>query len=276
MKSLVFPLVLLASGATATTALADDPAACVDAASKAQKLRNSHQLLEARAALRICAAAGCPPVVQSDCVPWLAEVEKVLPGVVVTAKDGAGADILDVKVTVDGQPFLTKLDGQSVAIDAGPHTFHFQAPDGTTLDRQVVVREGDKGQSIAVVLGAAPVTPSSVTPEAGGSPWRTTAWVIGGVGVAGILIGAITGGIAVADKSAADCTNNICNQGTVSGIKGAAVASDVGFIAGGILTAGGLALVLFGPKGGHSTTTGVRLLPVVTAGGGEIMAGGRF
>jgi hypothetical protein len=274
MKTSVLPLALIALLATATTAAADDPGACVEAASKAQKLRNAHQLVEARAALRICASQGCPAVVQSDCVPWLAEVETVLPGVVVAAKDGSGGDLVDVKVTVDGQPFLTKLDGQSMPIDAGPHTFHFETTDGTTLDRQVVIREADKGQTVAVVLakaGAASEPPSS----GGSSTWKTVGWVTGGVGVAGVLIGAISGGIATAEKGS-DCTGTVCNPGTTGGIKSAALVSDIGIIAGAVLVVGGGALVLFGPKGGGPSKAAVRVMPVFTSNAGEMVAAGSF
>jgi hypothetical protein len=270
--------------ALASPAAADDKAACLDAAAKAQTLRAAHHLLDARVQLRICAAANCPEVVQSDCVPWLAEVEKALPAVVVSAKNAAGADLIDVKVTVDGQPFATHLTGQAVAMDAGPHTFHFEAADGSTLDQQVLIKEGAKDQPVAVVLksggaGAAPAgapAPSQGSPT-GTSTLRTVGWIVGGVGVAGLAAGVVSGIIAVSDKSSANCNgNNVC-QGSVSGVKSAALAADIGFIAGGVLVAGGAGLVLFAPRGAPAaSSTGVRMLPVLTAGGGGLVAGGSF
>jgi hypothetical protein len=282
LRPVLATLTLSLTSLVATTASAQDPAACVASASKAQKLRNAHKLVEARAELRICAAGTCPAALQSDCVPWLAEVEKLLPGVVVGAKDDTGADLINVKVSVDGQPLLTKLDGQSIPIDAGAHTFHFEGPDGQTLDRDVVIREGDKGQTVAVVLprpggakpGAGPG--AAAAPESGSSTLRTVGWVVGGVGAAGVVVGLISGIVALSDKSSADCTNNVCNPGSLSGLKTTSAVSTAGWVAGGVLLAGGAGILLFGPKGNSAPTTGVRLMPVLSAGGGAMVAGGSF
>jgi hypothetical protein len=173
MKTCLLLGLLLPASLVATAAVADDKAACLDAATKAQRFKDTHKLVEAREQLRICAAAECPAVVQTDCANWLAEVEKALPTVVVIAKSGAGADLVDVKVTVDGHPFVTKLDGQAIPMNAGPHTFHFEGADGT-LDQQVVVTEGEKSQKVAIVLGAPPPAPDT---SGSSSTWKTAGWV---------------------------------------------------------------------------------------------------
>jgi hypothetical protein len=80
----------LAGVATAKTSAAQDKAACLDAADKGQQLGSAHKLIEARDKFRVCAAAGCPAVVQGDCAGWLDAVEKDLPNVVPLAKDDAG------------------------------------------------------------------------------------------------------------------------------------------------------------------------------------------
>jgi hypothetical protein len=98
--------------------------------------------------------------VQSDCARWLDEVEAALPTVVVTAKSGAGVDLVDVKVSVDGKLLVSKLDGQGVSMNAGPHTFHFEGADGTSLDQAVMIKEGVKNQPVVGVLGAAPALPA--------------------------------------------------------------------------------------------------------------------
>jgi len=262
-----------------TAVFADDKAACLDAASKGQRFKGTHKLVEAREQLRICAAAGCPAVVQTDCANWLAEVEKALPSVVASAKNWGGADLVDVKVSVDGEPLVLKLDGQAVPMNAGPHTFHFDGADGS-IDRQIVVTEGEKNQRITVVLGApTPAAPAAAEPDAGGSssPWMSVGWVLGGAGVVGLGIGAVFGIVTLGDRSSAHCdANNLCDPGTTGGIRSAALVSDVGWIAGGVLLGTGAALVLFGPSGSHKASKGVRLAPVVTASGAEITAGGSF
>jgi hypothetical protein len=272
MKTRLLLGLLLPASLVATAAFADDKAACLDAAAKGQRFKDTHKLVEAREQLRVCAAAACPAVVQSDCANWLAEVEKALPTVVVTAKSGAGADLVDVTVTVDGQPIVSKLDGQAIPMNAGPHTFHFEGADGT-LDQQVVVTEGEKSQKVAIVLGAPPPAPDT----GGSSTWKTVGWVLGGVGVAGLGVGTVAGIIAMGDKNNAGCnSSNVCNQGTTGAIKSTALISDIGWIAGGVLLAGGAALVLFAPGGSHDATSGLRVAPVVTASGGAMVMGGSF
>jgi hypothetical protein len=291
MKSRILLGLFLAAMAQTTAAFGDDKAACLDAASKGQRLKATHKLVDARDQLRVCAASQCPAVVQSDCANWLAEVESALPTVVVTARDGTGADLADVKVSVDGQPLLAKLDGQAVPMDAGPHTFRFErAKDDASLERQVIVREGEKNQAVAVVLGAAraaPAPPSGATgvPSPGGgdrpasTPWKTIGWVLGGAGVVGLGVGAAFGLSAMGDKSSADCNpSNQCAPGPLGSARSAALAADVGFVAGGVLLAGGVALVLVGSGASatRETAGSVKVAPTVGASGGGLVLGGSW
>jgi len=293
---------VLLLGLVATTALvtssasADVKAACLDASSKAQTLRDAHKLVEAREQLRVCAAALCPSVVQSDCANWLADVEKALPSVVLVAKNGAGSDLADVTVSVDGQLLASKLDGQALPINAGPHTFHFERGDGSTLDRQVIIREGEKNQEVAAVLGAAaPVSPApppaaTSAPDSSGlhpveqqgssSPLRTAGWVLGAAGVVGLGVGAVFGAVAMGEKSSADCNaNNQCQPGPLSSARSAALGSDVGFIAGGVLLAAGAALVLLTPSANSAnekSTASLKVAPMVGTTGGGVVLGGSW
>jgi hypothetical protein len=284
MKRTAFTVLCGAIAFATPPAVAQDKAACLDAASKAQSLRDAHKLVEAREQLRVCASVGCPGVVQSDCGNWLVEVERALPTVVVAAKSPAGADLFDVRVTVDGAPLASKLDGQAVPINAGPHTFHFESAAAGAVDAQVLVKEGEKNQPISVVLGtpAPSVTPSQPTDSGGGpSPWKTVGWVTGGVGVAGLALGAILGFVALYDKSNAHCDaqTNLCDPGTSNVIKTAALLSDIGWIAGGVLLATGAGFVLLSGGGGHpqnASAASARLAPVVTANGGGAALVGRW
>ncbi len=300
LRTLLLPALVLSTLAAGSVAHADDKAACLDAAAKGQRLRDTHRLVEAREQLRICAQASCPAVVQSDCASWLSDVEKTMPTVVVTARNAAGDDIADVRVSVDGQALVSRLDGQAVPLNAGLHAFHFEGAGGAVLDKQVMVREGEKNQSIAIVLGAAPApvpapapSPASpapapapapatgpapaTAPASSGGGSHTLAWVLGGAGVVGLGVGAVFGIVAMNAKSSANCdSTGVCDYGTTSGIKTDALVADVGFIGGGLLLAGGAALLLF--SGGHDAATGlhVHVAPSVVAGGGGATLGGRW
>jgi hypothetical protein len=78
------------------------------------------------------------------------------------AKNAAGSDLVDVKVTVDGAPLATKLDGLAVDVDPGAHTFAFEAPDGR-VEQKVVITEGGKAQRVSVAFGAPGTAPVVTT-----------------------------------------------------------------------------------------------------------------
>jgi hypothetical protein len=276
---------LAAALAASTGAHADDKAACLEGASNGQALRRAHRLVEAREQFRTCSAQRCPAVVQADCLNWLDAVEKSLPSVVVAATDGAGAPRVDVKVRVDGELLQLKLDGRAVPLNPGLHVFHFEAGDGAGVEEQVLVREGEQNQNVSVVLKDANAPGSNSAPDSAAAPatgtgegglpaaaessfWKTVGWVLAGVGVAGIATGTAFGIVAIGDKNAAHCgADNLCDPGSLGGLKSAALVSDVGWIAGGAMLAGGLALVLFAPRSG-APAAGVKVAPVLVGSGG--------
>jgi hypothetical protein len=152
-RIVAFHAALAASCFLASTALADDKQVCSDAYKQAQTLRDAHKLTSAREQLRICGRAECPGFIAKDCAGWLKDVEPRIPSVVLVAKNAAGSDLTEVKVTIDGAPLVTKLDGLAVDVDPGVHVFGFEASDGKA-EQKVVVTEGGKAQRVAATLGA--------------------------------------------------------------------------------------------------------------------------
>ena len=285
-----FLATLLVAGTASSFASADDKAVCLDAADKGQTARSAHHLREAREQFRRCVRKECPAVVQKDCATWLESVGAQMPTVIVRAKDATGADIIDVRVTVDGNAFSDKLDGQAVAMDPGAHAFHFEMADGTKVDRQVLIVEAQKNQTVEAVLqkggpppaassgNAAPAPVDQTRASGGSSTWKTIGWVAGAVGVVGLGAGIAFGAVAMNDKNSAGCDGDThtCVAGPLHDARNAATISDVGFIAGGVLVAAGLGLVLFGPSGSKEATATVRLVPSVALHGGGLVVGGAF
>jgi hypothetical protein len=289
MKLLPIVAIALAVVAAAPRVLANDRAACLDAAAKGQTLRDAHKLLEAREQFRLCVATGCPAVVQTDCAGWLAEADKNIPTVVLSAKDSSGNDVFDVSVTIDGVSVATKLDGVALPMNPGPHTFRFQRGDATSGDHEVLVREGQKDMAVAVSL-TAPSTvahpPPGVTPPlgsvgaSGGVPWHAIGWVVGGVGVVGLGVGAAFTAITLSKKSAGDCNaqGHCANYASVNDAKNAAPVAGAGLIAGGALVVAGAALLLFThPNEGAlagSQSASVHALPMLGRDGGGLLLQG--
>jgi hypothetical protein len=218
--------------------------------------------------------------VQIDCAGWLADVERGLPTVVFAAKDAAGRDVLNAKVTLDGRPLAAGLDGTAVPINPGPHGVRVEWAGGAAVERSFLVIEGAKNLRVSVVLegspqaprGAGPSTaPSGPNPSAANAdagPWKTLGWSLGGAGVVGLAVGGVFGLKAISDKSSANCdtATHACDAGPLADANRAAALSTAGFVAGGVLLAGGVALVLLSAKGGAKTPAAA--LRVAPGGGG--------
>ena len=122
-------LSLVAAGLFARDVRADDLSAkkaCVDVHERAQELRQAGHLVAARDQLTTCSETPCPALIRTDCAQWLLEVDGIMPTIVLGARDAAGADLADVKVTCDGREIATRLDGRVVPIDPGEHVLHFE------------------------------------------------------------------------------------------------------------------------------------------------------
>jgi hypothetical protein len=263
----------------------DDKAECLEASSKGQTARDDHRLLEAREQFRLCARQQCPAVVQRDCASWLEGVERNLPSVIVRARDGAGADLGDVRVTVDGAPLTSRLDGQAIPMNPGMHAFHFELADGTSADERVVVTEGSQNQVVTTTLGrpapqlpATPAQSTATVPAApgGASPWRTVGWVLSGVGVVGLAAGTGFGIAAMSDKSSASCADKLCDAAPLASARNAATAANVGLAVGGVLVVAGVALVLISPGSRHEAARAIRVAPAVGTNGGGLVLGGAW
>jgi len=262
--------VLLSSSA----ALAAGPTkeACVAANEAAQDLRQGGKLLEAREKLLVCVSDACPRPVREDCAQRLNDVNTAMPTVVFEVKDPGGNDVSAARVTMDGQPLADGVTGRAVPIDPGEHRFAFDDAAGTAhVEQTVVVREGDHDRHVRVVLGtpttlsstsAASAPTAEVRPETpasteAGSGQRLVGLVAGGVGIAGLAVGGIFGLVSKntydhAFQSECRSKPNDCSpQGALDGqtAHSQAIVSTVGFIAGGVLLAGGAVLYFTSPSG---------------------------
>lgn len=209
-----------------------DPA-CIAAFESMDSLRAAGRLKEALQQATICAQDACrsnrKEVIPANDIPAVCTrtvdaIRAEMPSVVLAATGAKGEDLVDVRVLIDGEPLLEKLDGRANALDPGPHKLVFEWAGHGRLEELVLIRVGEKNRHIHVSFppdaskgpagtGATSAgtrapsmttlplpPPPPVVPEGdeGGTP--TWAWVAGG---AGILAGA-GAGVAFAIKAAAD------------------------------------------------------------------------
>lgn len=217
MRRLITLSVFLMCAAAPLSAYATDVQACLAASEKGQRARSAGKLREARDHFLVCGGEGCPGMVRRDCAQWQSEVIGMLPSVVFGAKDKQGRDMFDVSVSMDGEVLVKKLDGKSVAVDPGPHTFRFEAAGLGPLVERALVKEGEKSRVITVSFaegGAGsgdavtpPRDPDGKPPTGDGARGHTVwPWLVVGLGAATMVAGVVI--LATAPAFPAGCSKD--------------------------------------------------------------------
>lgn len=229
-----------------------------------------------------------------------AEREALLPRIPELVIEIEGADPSEVDVTINGAPVKTALIGTARPTDPG--VAEIVARRGSDEVRQRIDLEEGQSRSVTLNLqtgqaaldesgsskGAARDDEAGATPAgatesgprsegSGKSRWQIpVGWTALGLGVAGLATGGITAGLAASEYGTAKvgCNDdNVCPMGhedQVSGYNTLRMASSVGFIAGGVLAATGITLLLVAPK----RTESAYIAPVL--GFGTVGVRGRF
>jgi hypothetical protein len=287
------PLLVLAVLSLSRVAAADphaDELQCNSAYTEAQKLRAAARFRASREQVLVCSQEVCAGWIKTDCLKWLSELDAALPTVVFEVHGVSGAETSEVRVSLDGEPWLQRLEGKAIPVDPGEHTLRFEIAGAPPSEQKVLFREAEKGRKIVVSFeqkAAAAAPPPPTTGGVGdhekhGVPaW---AWVVGAGGLA-----AIGAGVAFAVEAASassrlssECTPNFdhCGDTLKDGGSKADVTSqkNTGLVLTGVL--GGVGLLAVGmsiygiasaPK---STPTAISL--TVGPGHGGVLLKGAF
>lgn len=228
LRPVVVALALVTTFASA--ARAGNKEQCLDAYETAQRARKKGHLREAQSELVRCAAPQCPAFITKECTRWASEVEAELPTVVFVANDGAGSDLSDVSVEVDGQAVAKRLDGAPVPLDPGAHRVKY-AWNGKTLELAIVLAAGERNRRVegtfpapARARGDARVSESQ--PAGGGIP--VASLVLGGVALAG---GASFAVFAILGKGKESCAPH-CARSDVDALRRDYLIADVSWAVG--------------------------------------------
>ena len=188
---------------------------------------------------------------------------------------GPGAREPELSVTLDGHPLKSALLGVELPIDPGDHTLRAVVPGAapvqvafSVVEKQQqkvdlpVPRAGQVSETPKVV-NATPEVPEAVAPPPATQPssWQLpAALVAGGVGVAGVAMGVITGLMAGSrySKAGRECPDHACAEGsagwdTVQSFRTLRTVSTVGYVVGGVGLAAGTTLFLLAPAKSKST-----------------------
>jgi hypothetical protein len=246
--SLAKAFLIAALSAFALPARADESAdkqRCASSHLDGQKQRKSGHLRAAQASFVVCGAERCPNVVRKDCVDWLAQVEVLVPRLVIEAHDATGTPTADVRVEMDGELLAERLTGIALSADPGQHRFRFTDARGQSRDEVLLLNEGERRKLVVDFAPTAlseperphPVQSSSRTIPAG-------VFVLGGIGVAAGAAGAILGLGALGDgRHLEDTCAPACDRSDARSVNNRALVADV-LIGASILSFGAALYVL--------------------------------
>ncbi len=235
--SLMCAALAILACAVARGQTADD--ACMAAPVEGQKLRQAGRLLDARARFSHCAIASCPPEIVQDCTRWVAELETTLPSVVLAARDGGGADVTGVRVSIDHGPPID-LTGRGLALDPGRHHFVFRRSGSPDLEQQIMLLEGEKNRAVTATFADHP------SQELTHRPIPVIAWVAGIGAVFALGSFATFGALGVSERSSSHCDTG-CTADQKTSVDAKLLAADVSLVVGVVALAAATVIYLVRP-----------------------------
>jgi hypothetical protein len=175
------------------------------------------------------------------------ELPPKIPAVVIEVT-GEGAD--SASVTVDGKEQRSELLGAPIKLNPGSHEVVATAPGGAEVRETVDLQEGMTREVALRLVAPEAATPVKPDGDGDGSTTNPAVWIGFGVAGAGVIIGTITGSLAMAKYSdvAPRCPDNRCPpdaHGDVDGGKTLGTVATVSFIVGAVGAATGVTALFF-------------------------------
>jgi hypothetical protein len=220
----------------------EETKACLTAYDKAQDLRAEGKLRAAKEQAIACSRGECPEALLKDCRDWLDQITQSIPSVVFDVRDDQGEFVANAKIYVDDELIAEKLEGRAIEVDPGAHRIRAQAEGYKSNELKVVIQEGQRARSIAIVL-ARPAQKKMVPDARDEDEVPIATWVFGGLAVAGVAVGAIFLGLGLDKRGELDACRPACVGEDVDDMMMKLVVSDVAFSA--ALVAGAAALTFY-------------------------------
>jgi hypothetical protein len=231
---------------------------------------------------------------ESDLVALRARMPKVT-----IMPSGSGARDPELSVTLDGHPLKSALLGVEMPIDPGEHSVAATVPGGKPAQVLFIIAEKQQmridlpiapGEDPAPMLAPEPPAPAAsvsmdTTPAPTGgmlSTWQAKAGLVaGGVGLAGLTTGIVTGLMAGSRYADAEsgCPQHACVDGSagadaLDSFRTLRTVSTIGYIVGGVGLAAGTTLFLIAPS--KSSTTARSRAVRVWVGASSVGVSGAF
>lgn len=147
---------------TADAAAADAGAVdCAAAYESAQTERQAGHFRAASNQAMLCSQSTCNQAIVRECIALYESIQAEMPSMVFSARRADGGELTNVRVEMDGQPLLDRLDGKALALDPGAHTFKFITDGFEPKEVTQTARVGDRNRLVEVVFGELPPPPAA-------------------------------------------------------------------------------------------------------------------
>jgi hypothetical protein len=254
-------------------------AACSQAYEKAQEEKAAGRLNSAIAQLKDCVDTSCPGFIREDCSRWMNEAEAALPSVVFAVRRD-GKDQLEVEVTCDGAVLAQALDGKAIPVDPGPHNFTIRIPGFDPIERQLLVREGERNRMVEADFRTPRANPfagvDEVAAAPSGSGARRTTLTYGLAGVGALGVGGFALFAVLGSRQQSDLEHRCapaCSSAQVDSVKTKYLVADLS-LGIGVAALGAATYLLLTNRGGKADTrshaTVVGFAPRTTGPGGVL------
>ena len=233
---------------------------------------------------------------ESDRAEYARAAAEGLEGSLSTLAVNVADPVPGLVVKRNGEVLSEASFGLPVPSDPGEMTITAEAEGYVAWSTTITIGQEKSTESIAVPLlekdptagegdsGAPPLATAGSDDD--GVDLTTVGFIVGGVGVVGVALGAVTGLVAAGTASSAEddpalCPNKECTPAgreEIDSAESTATVSTIGFIVGGLAVAAGVTLVIIGSSGGDGGPDAVSLTLVPHAGptDGGLGLHGRF
>jgi hypothetical protein len=178
----------------------------------------------------------------------------------------------ELSVKRDGIVLSAASMGVALPVDPGEHVVVTRTPGGPehTQHFRIGLREHKRVELVVKQSGAAPRGPA----RSSASGYRSSALVAGGIGVAGVVVGAVAGIVSIGKKKTVDdnCSGRFCNDEGLSAAddgRTAARVSTAGFAVGAAGLATAVVLWVLAPRSREGSSAARRWIPTASLGPGS-------
>lgn len=181
----------------------------------------------------------------------------------------------DVRVSRDGTELSAAALGIALPVDPGQHVVKIEAAGRRPNEQRFTLERGEKKTIELTLAGAADARAGGADPGAApderGRGQRVAGFVVGGVGVATLVMGGVMGGLTLAKKSTIldNCKDTQCNhEGKLAAdsAKTTGLVSTIGFGVGAAALVTGIIVIVTAPKKSDEKPARVSIVPVGEAG----------